>query len=436
MVQKRTDMPGQEVLDVDRRALRKKQRMERFTENVGKGLWPSAKFDQSSEFMSSEDDVDYFKTLCWYCYDPQYVMDGIIAAVEKGHVIGHWDELVAGNQTALDNYGQNWFELFIELMSNIPYQDYLASLANVAATDTATSLGDGQTGNVTIAKQSKSTIEEKVKMVQDAGLLIPTFVKHLVQPFNYVINLTDKWEVGGVRIPPSFMYPFIPYRSEDALDALIAALQTDYVKTERFCNQFGIKLEPFKYEDLQYKNINSTDPYLVPFWGSGYVTMRSTSQQNIYSNPLSNSNSKDHKFWFEHGKSPNDYPLHNIMRLTYPREADYNPYGGMIARLDVTQDGQMNILRGAETATELLSSSVAGMYDVVRRFYGSWQQTNTLNISVTGTYTTETDITLWPYAVDNNLKYYSKAEALTRGIFNRALRQSIDFTKVAKERTY
>jgi hypothetical protein len=321
-------------------------------------------------------------------------------------------------------------------MSNIPYQDYLKSLANVGASNTATSLGDGLTGNTTIAKQSKSTIEEKVKTITDAGILIPKFVKNLIKPFNFVIKLTDKWEVGGVRIPGSYVYPFLPTISEDAIDTLIASLQSDYIKAERFCNQFGIKLETFDYKDLEYKEIQSNDPQLIPFWGSGYVSMHSTSQRHIQSAPFHGSGAANHKIWFEHGKDPNAYPLHNIMRAAYPYNADYNPYGGLFAIKDHTSDGYMNILRAAEDDSELVSSTPAGMFDMVRRFYGSYQQTDTLNVSLTGTYTSETDVTLWPYAVDLNLKYYTKAAELTRGIYNRALRESIEFTKVSKERTY
>ena len=59
--------------------------------------------------------------------DPQYLVDAALKAIEYGHKIGHWDEIVAGQQTAYDSYCQDLIEFIGSLMPHYVINDHMKS---------------------------------------------------------------------------------------------------------------------------------------------------------------------------------------------------------------------------------------------------------------------------------------------------------------------
>jgi len=196
------------------------------------------------------------------------------------------------------------------------------------------------------------------------------------------------------------------------------------VKAEKYMNFFGLGLEPFSASILDYSEKNSFDDDLIAWFGHGHFAIYDgAAQQQI--RPAASYTSADRstaKYWFRNGGSPNDSILHILMPTAMlPYDAN-NPYGGLFTLVAPTTQGYASVFKCDEAEdTELICASTLGagyisyfyMYDALYR------QTNTLNLSITGTYLADdNDMALNLKMIQEDCKYYN---GITNSMMNNNL---------------
>jgi hypothetical protein len=277
-------------------------------------------------------------------------------------------------------------------------------------------------------------------MMLDNALISPVICDNIWSRFNWIYKQLDQWKVAGVTIPAKYILPYIPDRSYDELVALINSMRSNLVKAEKFMNQFGIGARKYDSKIVtDYSVKNTLDDDLIAFLSHVHYYIRSTSDRQVAPyHRLGGSATATHRWWFPKDGTPEVSELNALARLLALRDATYNVYGGLFAIHVPTTDTHVSVVRCKESeSTEVLSSTLAGMWNTLKLFYATWSQTDVLNISTTGTYCGEVDISneSWPIAVDYDLRYYEKNQTLTKGILLRWIHSHMGFSSVNKDKS-
>ena len=399
----------------DRIAKRKSERQDRMKSEYGSDKrWPGARFSVESEIMSTEDDVNYFtvdiRTVL--AAGAGYLADGIIKGVEYGHKVGHWDERVAAQQTAFDAYLIALIQILWNFLPMYVMHDFLKSYP--LSTTTNLTIAAGTTGTTTVPLFKKSTISDYVADLQNAGVIIPDVFVKLISKLNWVLKMSEEWFQGGITIPASYYYPFVPAHGTTALDALIVTLKANLTKALKFMNFFGIPGKPLDSTMLEYKVKTTFDDDLIAYFGNvGFKVYDGANPQPIVPTGQLNgtdASHKAHRWWFKSGGSPNDSEINDLAKLFWDYHATQNKYGGLFEFTCPTTQGYMTILRCDESeATELIGGSTISGYPQYFLMYDCvWRQTDTLNVSMTGTYlAADVDVAVNPIFHNKGLKFYT-----------------------------
>lgn len=432
---------GKQALTGDaRREKNKTGRTKRQERYIDKGKWPDVSRDLASEVVVNEASVHYLHNSTWYCSDPQYLIDGFMKMIERCHIVGHWDERVAAHQAAADTYMQNLLEVIFNLLPMNVHHDLLKSFPT--STTTNLTLGTGLTTATTIPHFKKSTISDYINDMILGGLVVPNFIWDLVKYLNKLYLVTDSWYVGGMTVPPSYYYHFMPKWGTTSMDAALVLLHTDVSKAIKFFNFFGVPTKPITAELFEYETVDvagkALPDELLTWYANGTYTLRDVGDDRVISpTGALNSVATTHKWWFKSGGSLNDCQMNDIMKLFSPYEGDYNPYGGaFLAKISTTQDHISMMYCDQDEDTEFLQMDAsAGMYELLK-YECNYDQANTINVSLTGTYLTgDADLGKWPLAQDLDLKYHAGfSSTITDGILLEWLREHTNLVEV-KDKT-
>lgn len=440
MPERKGDQPGKLQESSSARRIRRQQQRVKREQEVYSDKWPSSKYASESEIMSTEDDVDYITFDIRYCVDPQYVADGMLKADELGHKSGHWDEVVAAQQTAYDNYIQDLFEFLTNFPPMYVIHDFLKSFPT--STTANLTLGDGQTGNVTVPLLKKTTISDYLADFKNAELFIPKFVSYVIKTLmGTVWQLNSEWFSGGIAIPGRYYYNFVPAIGTTSLDTLIANLKSNSVLASRYMNQFGIPGDQLDMKLFEYEVVKA-DPqnpkYIAWFGEMPFCVYHDAAVNYKYpAYPLTGTHT-GHRFWHKAGGGMNDTEFYDISRLLIPRNATYNKYGGLFAVSTGTTDGYCSLLRADEPeSSELITGTTMGAegyMDIISRYDALYRATDTMNLSLTGTKVTENDLALNMHAIKNDWKFRSSiSHTYADGVLVRTMIEKTGYTSKAKD---
>jgi hypothetical protein len=332
--------------------------------------------------------------------------------------------------------------------------DFVKSLpATAIATDLT--IGDGQTGNVTIPKFSKTDFENIVQYMQNVNIVVPNFVKDIIKYLNRVRHWTKSYYKFGITIPAHYSYDFVSKLGVTATYALIDTLQGNLSKAEKFMNFFGIPTEKVNVSDFDYQVVECTEKNISPkeisWYAHGRFTIYDVGAERAIEPPsgFSADGSESFAWYVKHigegrgGKisSLNDEMMNVLIRLFYSRNATYNKYGGLFTTAQPTTQNYVNYVRcDQDEASEIIGNSVAAFYPEIRNFRSLYKQTNTLNVSLTGTYlTADIDLSTWPLEYELDLKYGTLAadagETLLDGILIAYMIDWLNFQSVKKDQS-
>lgn len=405
---------GKEALTGDdRRRSNQEKRLKRSTHSTGGQYFVEVDRIIKDQVMTTEDAVDYLHNDIRTCGDPQYLIDGFLKTVDRHHIIGHWDERVAAHETAADNYLQNLIEIMFNLFPMLVHHDLLKSFPTSTTADLV--ISDGQTGNTTIPHFTKATIDNYVNDLINMQIVVPYFIIEMIKKLNFLVKFTSSQYRFGLTIPATYYYPWLPKVGTTSFAALLAALKADIGKAIKFFNFFGIPTVPFDAKMLEYRVIEVADrlPYELEVWfgnGTWSIYDGANPQEVMPTGPFYAAQTT-HKWWVRHEKdkvgSLNDDVMNIWIRNLCKYNGTYNKYGGAFSLTTPTTQNYPSMLRcDQDEATEMISSTVAGFTQQILLYFSSYCQSNTFNVSLTGTYGGgDVDITVWPYANTHGLKY-------------------------------
>lgn len=388
-------LPGK-LTDQNRTDIIKKENASFRKDSIGK-FFPT--FRKSAELfgdLDNEDTVNYLKIFCAICdtASTQYLGDLAIEAVQRYHKIGHYDEVVAAQQTAFDLAIKAMFDVFSNCIPMEMLHDYLSNPPTDETNDTT--LGDGTQANTKISLFSRDTLATQYLDMERSGVLVVPGIIDMMKKIFFVVKQFDEEKIGSVYSPGSYFMYGVPHDKLTDWVTNIAVLTTNAGKLKKYCNMFGIPLVKFsaKMMDHPYTVYNSWDNLDLDIWSS-------TQRFSIYDGgainqmyPLYNQSTTHWALYFKN--NPDEaYERHILNKFCLPYDASYNKWGGLMSIKNSTAIDGTNIVsifqddnsQGAANGFSPIEvvTSPTEITKILFRLAGAYQQTNTLNATITGT---------------------------------------------------
>jgi hypothetical protein len=195
------------------------------------------------------------------------------------------------------------------------------------------------------------------------------------------------------------------------LETLMSEIYSNQGQARVHMDKFGVKYETFKEGMLEPRMITRDNVDYIAFMNHGMLGIYDgANPQAIREYGFNGDGSENHKYYFK--DRPDESKIHAFAKLLGSYNATYNKYGGLLYQVDAfvpTTQNYINMFRASRFEnTEFVSNSIAAFADIALDFKDVYKQTNTLNVSFTGTYlSADIDISSWPLAWKYDLKYGS-----------------------------
>jgi hypothetical protein len=217
--------------------------------------------------------------------------------------------------------------------------------------------------------------------------------------------------VGETAIPARYFLPFGPYGASASLKTLILALHSEQGECKLHCEKFGIKKSKWNNEWFEPVEKSIDDLDAIPYFNFSPVAYRGgAADQNRYPlYPFNADASESNQYWFKN--DPNESKLNYLAKLFHGYNATYNKYGGIFGPLYSTSQDDWAFCANYTESSEFLQTDLISQIEVAMLFKALWQQTNVINIELSGTDVSNYDINYtnagisWPLATQRGLKY-------------------------------
>jgi hypothetical protein len=375
------------------------------------GLMPKFTHTRESENLTTYSDEDYLYITTRYCTGTTaaYLADGCLEAINTGHMTGNMKDVVANQQTGFDNLVTN----IMPVLFDLAFQQTIRKVLDNPPEQNTNNLdvSDGAIGNVKVPIYTPDEFNTVVANMEGRNLIIPDVCLKILKLFNWYVKRSDEYFIGTSTIPSSYWMPFIGYYTPDNLDTIINTVYTNLGQAKLHMDKFGVKYSKFSIGmlDSVEKDMRKLDDDLIAWFCHAYPEIYDgANPQSLRKYSFSADNSENHRYYFRN--SPNDSDIHAYAKLLDEYNATYNQYGGLLSTIVVpTTQGYVDALYCDKAEdTGFKGNSAAGFFHLIRKYYGVYKQTNTFNISTTGTYlAADVDISTWPTAIDFDLKHGS-----------------------------
>jgi hypothetical protein len=418
----RRDIPGSKV---DKDSVQRNKSYYSARSKADKtNIFPKFTHTRESENMTTYADEDYYYVILNYAYgtNAAYLADGLIEAVNTGHMTGNMKDLVAAQETGFDNLSTN----IICVLFDLAWQKHVRYILDNPPEQNTNNLtvSDGGIANVKVPVYTPDEYNTTIGNMEGRGLVVPNVILEILKAFNWYVKRTEPYNVGSSTIPASYFSPFISYYTPDNLDALIQTCYTNIGQAKLYMDKFGVKYKTFSESDLEpiEKKLFPIDDDLIAYFNHMVpIIYDGANPQAITHYPFSADNSESHRYYFRN--DPNDSKIHAYAKLLHAYNATYNKYGGLFyqgaTQIPTTQNYVNALYCDKQESTGWKGNSIAGFSPVFSLSHPLYKQTNTLNVSYTGTYlSADIDLTQWPLAIQHDLKYGSGLnETKTDNIF-------------------
>jgi hypothetical protein len=372
-------------------------------------VFPNFSHTRASEILTTYNDSDYLKIILngVSSTNDAYFGDLAIAAVESGHSSGNMKDKVAAQETGFDDAVQMSIDTLFELAFQKTIRKLMDNPPELSSDDLTP--GDGQTGNTKMTVLTPDEYNTLVGNIEGRGAVVSNFVLNVFKTFNFYIKRSEPWQVGAVDIPASYIIPFCSLQKLADIEAYVNSWYSNNGLARLHMDKFGVKYQPFKESMLEAREIKVHDPDAIAFFNHcPFAIYDGANPQLITYKKFDADGSEDHPYYFK--DSPNESKIHAYAKLLHQYNATYNKYGGLLfygnSAVPTTQNYTNTFIAGKYENSEFLGQSVGGSKNLHKLFFSTYKQTNTLNVSFTGTYLSgDLDSTTWPLAVDLDLKY-------------------------------
>jgi hypothetical protein len=347
--------------------------------------------------LGNEDTLNFLHIMMDIVNDGQYIADGCLLAVKRYHKIGHYDEVIAAQETAFDNQITAFFKVFGNVIPMEMLWDILTNPPTDETNDLA--VGDGTTANTTVPLYERDTLVSEYQALERANVLIIPGLFEIIKKMFFVVHEHKPERVGATYSPGSnFMYG-CPWDKLSDWQTLTDTLKTTTGKFAKYCNYFGIPLVPFKvdmmtkpYTEFEGWDHPELDVFLdhMPF----YLRGDDGGLDDRFIHPTYNYATANYRFIFRE-RPEETYERHMLTKLLWPRNASYNLYGGGTSRIVATAQDSVNFCRiyedddsqGAANGFDPVGLGTDSILPTVWKFSAMWETTAAkLAVSQTGTY--------------------------------------------------
>jgi hypothetical protein len=237
-----------------------------------------------------------------------------------------------------------------------------------------------------------SLMTEYIAM-ERAGLVIIPGLFEILKKIFFVVHEHKEEKVGATySAGKNFMFG-VGYNKLTDWQSDITNLISNIGKLKKYCNMFGVPLVPFKASMMDdcYTTFEGWDhPDLDTFVATMFLAFRDSDSTNAFY-PTYTYNTATWRFIFK--ETPDEtYERHMLMKLVNQYNANYNLYGGLMTVLTpTTQDfipfariDQDESSQAADHGFYPYSLQSDAVLPLLFRFAATMEQTNTLNMSITG----------------------------------------------------
>jgi hypothetical protein len=270
---------------------------------------------------------------------------------------------------------------------------------------------DGAIGNVKVPIYTPDQYSTFIGNLEGRGLIIPDFIVKIHKLFNWYVKRSSEYFIGATQIPPGYFMPGLPYYITSGLDTVVNTAYTNIGQAKLHMDKYGVKYSKFSESMLDPVEKNLQDVDVIAYLNHRPLKIYDgANPQYLYGEgDFHVDGSEAHRYYFR--DNPNESKIHAYAKLLQPYEATYNKYGGAFCgtgatTVPTTQNYINMFYCDKQEGTGWKGNSIAGFSDIALLFNGVWKQTNTLNVSWTGTYlSADIDTSTWPLAMWENLKY-------------------------------
>ena len=300
-------------------------------------------FSKSKTLLSvpTEDDPNYLKIIAHTISDPQWIVDGILVAIDRYHKIGHYDEEVAAQLAAFDASVQAQFKVIGNLIPMHILHDVLSNPPTDEAN--ATDLSDGTQALVKIALYDRDTLSTILTNMENLKLEVLPLVVEILKLLFFLCEITPEEKIGGVYSPGENIVFGLPKDILTTHETNVATIATNKGKFRKFCNFYGVKTVPFKAEMVtNYRTLKGYNSIIEYF---KYYTMAfyDAAAHNTLHHAAETFLSATQKLYWKDSPEEN---VDEMMALHFAvfREVDHNPYGSLVVELTATTQNNVNIV--------------------------------------------------------------------------------------------
>lgn len=322
-----------------------------------------------------------------------------IAMYKEGKTSGNMKDVVSAEETA---FGAVCRDAFMVCFNEAYRRIILELLANSAESDTD-EIADNRPPVITY-----TSMNLELQNMQEKNLVIPDHISKMIKDLTFLIKIQESYSVGSLILPPRYLVPFSPfmdfanvqsYNSDWAQNNALAKLHMD---------KFGIKYHKFSDSDIpEAPEVSTSSSKAIAYFNHMPLVVRdAANDQPIYPYASIAGTATWTGILYYFKENPDEDPLHILLPiLVNAYHVDNNPYGGMLSfRYCTDTQNHVCIVSSSYTNTSTWTSALE--YEIVFYFLATYKQTNTFNVSLTGTYrTADSDYSGWLWAIMNGCAY-------------------------------
>jgi hypothetical protein len=389
-------------------------------------LFPKFTHSRSTEQITTYDDEDYLSVINQPVRhdnaDAKTAFKNLlIAAYKEGRISGNMKDIVTDEETAYSVLGLDAFLISFELAYTTLIRELLA---NPAESDTT-----GGSATV-IANITYTSFVQKINEIEAKELVIPEYIIKLVRELVFVIRLQDEYSQGAVQLSPSFVVPFVPDMTLAEMEAFILEWSQKMAQAKLHMDKFGIKYSVWNSSIIEdAPELPWNDIKALQYFSMKPIKVRAASNDyTLYpDDDISTTATWTSLIYYFKNSIDEESALYALLPLFHPYNATYNPYGGILSgpgmNVQSTQT-KIAIIKSAYNNTSTFECRYIETYPTLTMLFRCmWKQTDTVNISITGSYLTgDNDMSQWPISTLCNLKYGTGLTKTTiEGILKRYL---------------
>ena len=325
----------------DRQTQLKRNNSEFRKKSIGKYL-PTGEKSKSLWTTPSEDTTNYLTILTHYIDNPTYIVNGIVESMKRFHKVGHYDEVVAAQETAFKNSCIAQFRVIGNLIPMHILHDVLSNPPVDEAN--ATDLNDGTQANTKMALYERDTLATIIQDMSNSDIEILPVIVEILKELFFLVKVKEEEKIGGVYSPGENIVFGCPKDILTTHNTNIATIVSNRGKFRKYCNMFGIPSAKFSESMItDYKTITKDDPKFLGHLKYHTMAYRDGAATVILAHSSASLASATQRITWKDNANE-DVDIFFASKIAHTYSAGNNVYGGLCVTLTATTQDNVNIV--------------------------------------------------------------------------------------------